>query len=62
MNLFNFIKSHNKIATVTSIQWTQGLVEWMLGSDGEVLSFREKAKDESKWINGGFFVLKPEGV
>ena len=28
--------------------------------DGEVLSFREKAKDESKWINGGFFVLKPE--
>ena len=31
-----------------------------VGQDGEVLSFREKAKDESKWINGGFFVLKPE--
>ena len=38
----------------------QGSAEWMLGQNGEVLSFREKAKDESKWINGGFFVLKPE--
>jgi glucose-1-phosphate cytidylyltransferase len=28
--------------------------------NGEVLSFREKTKDEGKWINGGFFVLKPE--
>ena len=31
-----------------------------LGSDGAVDSFKEKAKDESKWINGGFFILKPE--
>jgi glucose-1-phosphate cytidylyltransferase len=31
-----------------------------LDKDGEVISFREKVKDESKWINGGFFVLKPE--
>ena len=36
------------------------LAEWILVQDGEVVSFREKAKDESKWINGGFFVLKPE--
>jgi glucose-1-phosphate cytidylyltransferase len=30
-----------------------------LGTKGEVVSFKEKAKDDSKWINGGFFVLKP---
>jgi len=29
-----------------------------LSHDGNVTSFREKAKDEGKWINGGFFVLK----
>ena len=37
-----------------------GLAEWILADNGDVVSFREKAKDESKWINGGFFVLKPE--
>jgi len=31
-----------------------------VGVNGTVQSFREKAKDDSKWINGGFFVLKPE--
>ena len=31
-----------------------------LGTNDEVVSFKEKAKDDSKWINGGFFVLKPE--
>jgi len=30
-----------------------------LSDNGIVTSFREKAKDEGKWINGGFFVLKP---
>jgi glucose-1-phosphate cytidylyltransferase len=31
-----------------------------INEEGEVNSFREKAKDESKWINGGFFVLKSD--
>jgi len=58
--LVQFHKNHNKIATVTSIQLDARFGGMDVGSDGEVLSFREKAKDESKWINGGFFVLKPE--
>lgn len=58
--LVQFHKNHNKIATVTSIQLDARFGGMEVGSDGEVLSFREKAKDESKWINGGFFVLKPE--
>jgi glucose-1-phosphate cytidylyltransferase len=31
-----------------------------LSENDKVKTFREKSKDESKWINGGFFVLKPE--
>ncbi|MEO5781819.1 MAG: glucose-1-phosphate cytidylyltransferase, partial [Ginsengibacter sp.] len=31
-----------------------------VNENGEVSAFMEKARDESKWINGGFFVLKPE--
>ena len=59
-DLVAFHKSHNKIATVTSVQLDARFGGMDVGPDGEVLSFREKAKDESKWINGGFFVLKPE--
>ena len=59
-DLVNFHKAHNKIATVSAIQMDARFGGMDLGNDGEVVSFKEKAKDESKWINGGFFVLKPE--
>lgn len=58
--LLAFHRANNKIATVTAIQLDARFGGMDLGTDGEVLSFREKAKDESKWINGGFFVLKPD--
>ncbi len=58
--LLEFHKKSNKIATVTAVQMEARFGGMDLGDDGEVVSFREKAKDESKWINGGFFVLKPE--
>ncbi|MEP6675273.1 MAG: glucose-1-phosphate cytidylyltransferase [Ferruginibacter sp.] len=58
--LLSFHKSHNKVATVTSIQLEARFGGMDLGADGNVVSFREKAKDESKWINGGYFILKPE--
>ncbi len=59
-NLLNFHKSSGKIATVTAVQMDARFGGMDLADNGEVVSFREKAKDESKWINGGFFVLKPE--
>lgn len=58
--LLKFHKSHNKIATVTAVQMDARFGGMDLAGSGEVVSFREKAKDESKWINGGFFVLKPD--
>lgn len=58
--LLNFHKTHNKTATVTAIQMDARFGGLDLDDQGNVISFREKTKDESKWINGGFFVLKPE--
>jgi glucose-1-phosphate cytidylyltransferase len=58
--LLAFHKSKNRIATVTAVQLDARFGGMDLNDEGDVVSFREKAKDESKWINGGFFVLKPE--
>jgi glucose-1-phosphate cytidylyltransferase len=58
--LLAFHKQHNKTVTVTAIQLDARFGGMDVAESGDVISFREKAKDESKWINGGFFVLKPE--
>ena len=58
--LLSYHKSHNKIATVTAVALEARFGGMDLDANGEVVSFREKAKDESKWINGGYFILKPE--
>lgn len=58
--LVDFHKKHGKIATVTAVQLEARFGGMDLANDGKVVSFREKAKDENKWINAGFFVLKPE--
>ena len=57
--LIAFHKAHGKIATVTAVQMDARFGGMDLNGEGEVESFREKAKDDSKWINGGFFVLNP---
>lgn len=58
--LLAFHQAHGKIATVTAVSLEARFGGMELTADGTVESFREKAKDESKWINGGFFVLKPD--
>jgi len=58
--LLGFHRKHNRIATVTAVQLDARFGGMDVADNGDVVSFREKAKDESKWINGGFFVLKPE--
>lgn len=58
--LLDYHQQHNKIATVTAIQMDSRFGGLELDADNNVAAFREKAKDEGKWINGGFFVLKPE--
>ena len=58
--LVQYHQSHQKIATVTAVQLDARFGGMDINTNGSVVSFREKAKDESKWINAGFFVLKPE--
>ncbi|HTL10660.1 MAG TPA: glucose-1-phosphate cytidylyltransferase [Chitinophagaceae bacterium] len=57
--LLNFHQQQNKIATVTAVQLEARFGGMDLSKEGKVLSFREKVKDEGKWINAGFFVLEP---
>lgn len=58
-DLVAFHQSHQKIATVTAVQMDARFGGMDLSGEGNVDSFKEKSKDDSKWINGGFFVLKP---
>lgn len=58
-DLVAFHKLHNKIATVTAVSMASRFGGMELDEHGDVKDFKEKTKDESKWINGGFFVLKP---
>ncbi len=53
-------KENNKIATMTAIQPGSRFGILNIGADSNVKSFTEKPKEDGAWINGGFFVLKPE--
>ena len=57
--LLSFHKKHGKIATVTAIQPEARFGGMVLDKDGKVVHFKEKPTGDGKWINGGFFVLKP---
>jgi glucose-1-phosphate cytidylyltransferase len=58
--LEQFHRSHGKIATVTAIQPEARFGGIELNQAGMVTSFKEKPKGDGKWINGGFFILRPE--
>ena len=57
--LLNQHKSSGKIVTLTGIQ--PGGRFGVLDLEGQtVTGFREKAKEDGGWINGGFMVMNPE--
>ena len=58
-DLVAFHLSKNKVATVTAVSMASRFGGMELDQDNNVADFKEKTKDENKWINGGFFVLKP---
>jgi len=53
-------RSHGKICTMSIVQPGSrfGVIE--LDNDNVVQKFIEKPKEDGAWINGGFFILKPE--
>jgi len=62
VNLDQVLKFHNKegkIATITAVK-PDGRFGVLELNGNNVLSFREKSKDDTGWINGGFMVLEPE--
>lgn len=58
--LLQFHRSHGKMVTATAIQPEARFGGMELGEGGIVSNFKEKPKGDGKWINGGFFVLRPE--
>ena len=59
-DLLNFHKKSGKYATLTAVQPSGKFGAIDLNETGKVLSFHEKPKGDSAWINGGFFVLEPK--
>jgi len=60
--LYEFHKSHGKLATVTAVQPSGRFGTLNIDDSNRVLSFKEKPKGDGNWINGGFFVLEPEVI
>ncbi|WP_022766607.1 glucose-1-phosphate cytidylyltransferase [Butyrivibrio sp. XPD2006] len=58
--LYEFHKSHGKLATLTSVvmQQEKGVLD--IGGDNAVRSFREKSSMDGAPINAGYMVLQPE--
>jgi glucose-1-phosphate cytidylyltransferase len=59
--LIAFHKSHGKIATVTTVR-TPARFGRIGFHDNQVTEFFEKPVSAEGWINGGFFVLKPQAL
>lgn len=59
--LMEFHRSQNTLATVTSVQPPGRFGSLKLEKD-KVVGFQEKPQGDGGWINGGFFVLKPNVI
>lgn len=59
-DLFEFHKKHGKKMTLTGVcpEGRFGVLDF--SSNGGVQRFREKNRQDSGWINGGFLVCEPE--
>jgi len=55
-----FHNSHGKNITMTAVQPAGRYGALDIKADNSISSFKEKPKGDSAWINGGFFVCKPE--
>lgn len=58
--LIEYHKKNNKICTMTAIQPGSRFGVMDMDSENVIQNFVEKPKDDGVWINGGFFVLKPD--
>lgn len=61
-SLAKFHNSHDGLITMTSVQPEGRFGALTIESNNRVKSFVEKPKGDGAWINGGFFVCKPEVI
>lgn len=59
-DLLAFHRAHGRIATVTAVQPAGRFGLLGLDDNLQVTCFNEKPLGDGGWINGGFFVLRPE--
>ena len=57
--LIKFHESHGKICTITTVR-PEGRFGAIVLNGNEVMSFREKSKEDVPYINGGYMVMRPE--
>lgn len=57
--LVEFHKNHGKMATLTAVQ-PEGRFGGLDINNNKIEAFREKSKNDTGWINGGFMVLNSE--
>ena len=57
--LFDFHRSHGKLATVTAVRPPARFGGLAINGAGDVHKFSEKSQTDEGWINGGFFVFEP---
>ena len=63
INIENLLRQHkekDQIATLTAVQPSGRFGAIKLDKNNNILQFQEKPEGDGAWINGGFFVLKPE--
>jgi len=59
-SLIEFHRQQGALATVTSVQPPGRFGTFTLKEgQAKITNFREKSRDDSAWINGGYFVLEP---
>lgn len=61
-DLYNFHKSHGKLATMTVVNAGQRFGVIKMGKENTISSFREKKDADGNPINGGYMVLDPKVI
>jgi glucose-1-phosphate cytidylyltransferase len=55
-------RSHQKLLTMTAVRPPARFGAVDIADDGTITSFKEKPEGDGTWINGGFFVARPEAL
>lgn len=57
-----FHRSHNKLATMTTVKPPGRFGTLVMGEGNQVKAFKEKPDTDGSQINGGFFILSPKCI